>query len=254
VVEGDYQRVAERDREWDLENMARMPIMGALAASLLLCPAASARIDGPSSTVAGQTASFDVTDLPPHRPFEFELAPALVQGYNPVLVTATGRTDADGSARVSVAIPDRYELCDYGPAPRRCESHPVFPGMALDVSACTTSSGDSGVTCVGMDSGVTVAGPRASRARLDEKVAPKRFAKLHLRGIRWTGWGHSLARGRAGRARLWATDLVDCGGRLHYSRLVVRSGKRRAIKGLAPCSSAAGAQVYPGARLAEGLL
>jgi hypothetical protein len=224
--------------------MARKPFILALFGALLtICSPAAAARTVPKTLAPGETGTFRVSDLPANSGFTLELAPAGTLAFTAQVASARGVTNAAGTATVRLKLPETYQACTSGPEPPVCETHPVFPGLILAGHACSDPVAEelpgmiiSAVSCVSVPD-VEVGGKAP--------VAPRRAAVM--KGIRWSNWGEAVARGRRGSRKVRASHLIDCGGRLHYSRLTVG---RRTRKNLAPCGSSAGAQVYPGARVA----
>jgi hypothetical protein len=224
--------------------MAWRPLIPALVGALLMVSsAAAAERTAPKALAPGETGTFTVSELPADRGFTLEMSLAQRRGPSALVASVRGVTDAAGAATVSLTLPERYQLCAAEASPPVCEWHPVFPGLALWGSACSDPYHESqpgletsSVSCV------SVPAPRV--AGKAAKV-PRRVKAM--KGIRWRNWGARVARGRRGGRPVRAARLVDCGGRLYYSRLTVGSRTR---KRLAPCASKAGAQVYPGARVA----
>jgi hypothetical protein len=107
------------------------------------------------------------------------------------------------------------------------------PGQRVDVDVCsvpvTTVAPGLMTSSMFCESAQTVIGGRAPEVRL------KRITRLA--GARWSGWGAATARGRGRRGlTAMASAIVDCDGRLWYSAVDIRAGRRvRRLRGLAPC-------------------
>ena len=227
--------------------MARRPFTLALLGALLtICSPAAAERTGPRTLAPGEAGTFTISGLPASSGFTLEFAPAGALAFRAQVASARGVTDSAGAATVRLTLPETYQACTTGPAPPVCETHPVFPGLVLAGHACSDPVAEeapgmviSAVSCVSVPD-LEVDG--------EAPVAPRRVGAMN--GIRWSSWGEAVARGRSGAKRARASHLIDCGGRLHYSRLTVG---RRTKKNLAPCGRSAGragTQVIPGPRVA----